>query len=84
MKKKIKLYTWSYCPYCKRATALLKHKNLAFTEIGIDGDPDAFEKLAAKTGQRSVPFIFIEDEFIGGYDELKALEDQNALEKMVL
>jgi glutaredoxin 3 len=80
--KKVKIYTWDYCPFCRRAVSLLTSKDLPFVEIGIDGDSDTFEKLARQTGQRTVPFIFIDDEFIGGYDQLKALGHQKLLEKM--
>jgi len=70
--KQTKIYTWSYCPYCKKAVALLKEKNIDFVEIGIDGDKEKFEELAKATNQRTVPFIFMGDEFIGGYTELES------------
>ena len=83
MDKRVTLYVWSYCPYCKRALALLQQKGIAYEEISIDGDAHAFESLAVQTGQRSVPFIFIDDAFIGGFDQLNALNRENKLEFLI-
>lgn len=83
MKGKVQVYTWRYCPYCKMAIRLLESKGLPYVEIGIDGDQKAYDKLAKQTGQRTVPFIFVQDTFIGGYDQLKALDDRKELENML-
>lgn len=83
MEKRVVLYVWSYCPYCKRAMALLQQKGIPYEELSIDGDAYAFEALAVRTGQRSVPFIFIDDVFIGGYDQLKAMDQEMKLEFLV-
>ncbi|MBF7096397.1 glutaredoxin domain-containing protein [Alkalibacter mobilis] len=81
--KEVKLYTWSYCPYCKRAIALLDKKKIDYVEIGIDGDSQKFNELSLKTGHKSVPFVFINNEFIGGFAELKALNNSSALDKIL-
>ncbi|SHE98300.1 glutaredoxin family protein [Alkalibacter saccharofermentans] len=70
--KQAKIYTWGYCPYCRKALSLLKKKDISFVEIGIDGDRETFEELSKLTGQRTVPFVFIDDEFIGGYSQLES------------
>ncbi|HVN84953.1 MAG TPA: glutaredoxin 3 [Candidatus Binatia bacterium] len=79
----VKVYTTAYCPYCVRAKALLKHKNVPFEEIDV-GDDDALrEQVIRLSGRRTVPQIFIDDRSIGGYDELKALDDAGELDALV-
>ncbi|NTW71458.1 MAG: glutaredoxin [Eubacteriaceae bacterium] len=77
------IYTWSYCSFCNYAKKLLSSKNISFTEINIDNDDDTFQEQALKTGHRTVPFIFIGGKFIGGYTDLKALNDSGKLDLML-
>jgi len=79
MAKKIEIYTWGYCPYCVRAKNLLTEKGMDFTEVSLDGKDDELMKLRERTGQRTVPQIFIDDEFIGGFQELSALNAAGSL-----
>jgi glutaredoxin 3 len=79
MSKKIEIYTWGYCPYCVRAKNLLTDKGMEFTEIPLDGKDDELMKLRDRTGQRTVPQIFIDDVFIGGFQELSALNAAGSL-----
>ena len=81
--KMLKIYTWSYCPYCESAKKLLQQKGYEFDEVVLDGKDDELEELRNKTQQKTVPQIFIEDEFIGGYSELAALETTGELDKKV-
>ena len=74
------MYTKDYCPYCDRAKALLQQKGQEFEEIKLSTSSNEFVELAAKTGMRTVPQIFINDELVGGYDELAALEHQGLLD----
>ncbi len=79
----VKVYTTAYCPYCVRAKALLKHKDVPFEEVDI-GDNDALrEQVIRESGRRTVPQIFIDGEPIGGFDELKALDDDGQLDVML-
>ncbi len=75
---KIEVYTTAYCPFCDAAKELLKKKNLSFTEIDVS-EPEKKEKLKQKTGWRTVPQIFINDQLIGGYQELCELDRQGKL-----
>lgn len=79
MSKKIEIYTWGHCPYCVRAKNLLSEKNMPYTEINLDGKNDELMALRERTGQRTVPQIFIDDEFIGGFSELSALNADGKL-----
>ena len=71
---KVLMYTRTVCPYCDQAKALLKRYNVAIDEINIDSDPSKAAEMIEKSQRRSVPQIFINDEHIGGCDDLVALE----------
>jgi len=75
--KSIKVYTTRVCPYCEHAKRLLKSLDLNYEEIGLDRDPELRAKLSEENGGwRTVPMIFVGEEFIGGFDDLKKLHDR--------
>ena len=81
---KIEIYTWQYCPFCIKAKTLLNKKNIKFTEYKIDGDEAARDEMSVRAnGRRSLPQIFINDEGIGGCDDLYALENENKLDNLL-
>ena len=81
---KVEIYTWQYCPFCIRAKSLLKKKNINFTEYKIDGDEDARELMIERAdGRRTLPQIFIDNEGIGGCDDLYTLENENKLDALL-
>jgi len=75
------IYSSSRCSYCVRAKDLLKHKGLSFTEIFVDQDEQKREEMIAKTNRFTVPQIFIDDQHIGGYDDLYAFDRSGKLTK---
>ncbi|MDP1541063.1 MAG: glutaredoxin 3 [Moraxellaceae bacterium] len=79
----IRIYTTPYCPYCVRAKQLLRHKQAAFEDIDVSDDPGQRQALIALTGQRTVPQIFINDQSIGGCDDLYALERAGRLDALI-
>ncbi|MDB9458040.1 glutaredoxin 3 [Dolichospermum circinale CS-1225] len=80
----VEIYTWSTCPFCLRAKSLLNKKGVNFTEYSIDGDEEARAKMAQRAnGRRSLPQIFINDNHIGGCDDIHALERQGKLDEML-
>ena len=82
---KIEIYTWQYCPFCIKAKNLLNKKNIQFTEYKIDGDEAAREEMSVRaSGRRSLPQIFINNEGIGGCDDLYELEKENKLDNLLL
>ncbi len=84
MTPKVEIYTWTFCPFCIRAKALLRDKGVDFTEYVIDGDESARNEMAKRAnGKRSLPQIFIDGRHIGGCDDLYALERQNQLDKLL-
>ena len=82
--KKVEIYTWQYCPFCIRAKSLLNKKNIEFIEYKIDGDESAREKMSQRAnGKRSLPQIFIDNNSIGGCDDLYSLEEENKLDSLI-
>ena len=81
---KVEIYTWQYCPFCIRAKSLLKKKNINFTEYKIDGDEDARALMTERaSGRRTLPQIFIDNEGIGGCDDLYTLENEKKLDALL-
>ncbi len=83
MQPRIEIYTWSRCPFCIRAKALLDKKGVEYTEYCIDGDEAARSEMAERAGRKSLPQIFIDDQHIGGCDDLHALERKGSLNDLL-
>lgn len=80
IKAKVEIYTWQTCPYCIRAKLLLWWKGVNYTEYKIDGDEAARAKMAERAnGRRTVPQIFINNQHVGGCDDLYQLDAQGHL-----
>ena len=77
------IYTTQFCPYCIRAKTLLKEKGVNFNEIKVDNKPQLRAEMMKKSGQRTVPQIWIADRHIGGCDDLYALERSNTLDALL-
>jgi GrxC family glutaredoxin len=77
----VKMYTTNWCPYCRFAKRLLNEKGVDFKEINIDVLGLSREDLAKITGGMTVPQIVINNEAIGGYDNLWALDQSGELDK---
>lgn len=82
--QEIRVYTTKVCSYCHAAKRLLSQRGLAFVEIDLTNDPTLRQKLSAENnGYRTVPMIFIGERFIGGFDDLNALDRSGELVSMV-
>jgi len=73
----------SMCSYCQRAKALLRKKNLAFTEISVQTDDKLRQEIVSRAGRTSVPQIFFGDTHIGGCDDLYELEYDGKLDQLL-
>ena len=82
---KILMYSTGICPYCIRAEQLLKRKGVVDLEkVRVDLDPSRRQEMLDKTGgQRTVPQIFIGDTYVGGCDELYALDHEGKLDPLL-
>ena len=82
--KNVTIYTGPYCNYCDAAKRLLIRNNVPYKEINVaevDGAKDEMIKKA--NGKKTIPQIFFNDEHIGGYDEVRALEKEKKLQDLV-
>ncbi len=77
------MYTKANCPYCDWAKQLLEAKHASYTEIRIDIETDKREEMERLSGRRTVPQIFINDQAIGGFDDLSALAKSGQLNKLL-
>ncbi|WP_320663389.1 glutaredoxin 3 [Prochlorococcus sp. MIT 1223] len=81
---KVEIYTWRFCPFCIRAKELLKKKKVDYIEYAIDGDNEARSVMSARAnGRTTVPQIFINNNGIGGCDELYQLEQNEDLDQLL-
>lgn len=81
---KVKIYTTTVCPYCNSAKNLFKNLKVDYDEINLDSDPDLRAKLSMENnGWRTVPMIFINDKFIGGFDDTNKLYKDGSLLKLL-
>lgn len=84
IKANVEIYTWQTCPYCIRAKFLLWRKGVDFTEYKIDGDNQARQAMSERAhGKRTVPQIFINNQHIGGCDDLHALDAKSQLDPLL-
>jgi glutaredoxin 3 len=72
------------CPFCVMAKQLLDRKGVAYTEIRVDLDPTKRQEMMKKSRQRTVPQIFINDESIGGYTDLVAINNSKRLDSLLV
>lgn len=78
------IYTVDYCPYCKKAKALLDKKEVKYKEIDITHQPEMREKLVEMTGGRdTVPQVFINGVSVGGSTDIEQLNSQGKLDEML-
>lgn len=75
----ITIYTTKTCMYCNLAKNLLIEKKIQFKEINVENDLTTFNELIKKTNSKTVPQIFINEKFIGGYTELYELFKMNKI-----
>tara|TARA_Y100001970_G_C14085054_1_gene776841 strand:- start:151 stop:399 length:249 start_codon:yes stop_codon:yes gene_type:complete len=79
----VKIYTTNWCPSCVAAKNLLKNENIDFEEINIEEEGISRQKLLEISGKYTVPQIVIKDQYIGGYDDLLSLYQNDKLEELL-
>ncbi|WP_266160496.1 glutaredoxin 3 [Dyella silvatica] len=81
---KIEMYSKTVCPYCVNAKNLLKAKGLTWSEVLVDTDPEQFKIMLERSGnRRTVPQIFINDQHVGGFDDLVAADRSGKLAELL-
>ncbi|MDC3008267.1 glutaredoxin 3 [Candidatus Pelagibacter sp.] len=82
--KNVTIYTGPYCNYCDAAKRLLTRNNVQYKEINVAEVEGAKDEMIKKAnGKKTIPQIFFDDQHIGGYDEVRALEKENKLQGML-
>lgn len=80
----VTIYSSNYCPFCIRAKQLLDSKKVKYKEIVVDGQPAVRAEMSRLAGGRtSVPQIWISNTYVGGCDELLALDRSGKLDSLL-
>ena len=80
----VMMYTTASCPYCIHAERLLTRKGVTNIErVRVDLDPKRRLEMMQKTGHRTVPQIYIGERYVGGFDELAALDHAGKLDPLL-
>jgi len=77
------IYTLRGCPFCVRAKGLLDSKGREYREIDVTADWDERRRVSGRSGHRTFPQIFVGEAFVGGCDELYALDRAGKLDPML-
>ena len=82
--KSVTIYTGPLCNYCDAAKRLLIRNNVEFKEINIATVEGAMDEMITKAkGKRTIPQIFFDEQHMGGYDDVRALEKENKLQDLL-
>ena len=79
----VKIYTTTYCPYCKRAKGLFESLQIPYEEIDVENNHELREKLIETHNWQTVPMIFVGETFVGGCDDLFKLHGENKLLSLI-
>ncbi|MDE0746133.1 MAG: glutaredoxin 3 [Porticoccaceae bacterium] len=77
------LYGTRFCPYCTAARHLLSAKGVNYEDISVDSDMNLRREIMEKSGQRTVPQIWIGEKHVGGYSELQQIETLGQLDALL-
>ena len=77
------MYKKDPCPFCDRAINFMNAKGITYEVIDLTGRPEEIDRIKNETGWRTVPIILINGELIGGYTDLKALDDEGKLDELL-
>jgi len=80
---RVLMYTTAICPYCVNAKKLLAQKGASVEEIRVDQNPQLRNEMMQKSGQRTVPQIWIDELHVGGFTDLWALDKQGKLDGLL-
>jgi glutaredoxin 3 len=80
---KVTVYTKRNCPYCVRAKALLSKKGVSYEEISVEENDELRTWLVERSGQMTVPQVFVGDRPLGGFSDVDALEREGRLDAIL-
>lgn len=79
----IKIYSAKYCPFCRMAIDTLFRQGVSFEVIDISDDQETKEQLIERTGCKTIPQIFVKEQFIGGSSDLDQLILEGKFEQLL-
>jgi glutaredoxin 3 len=79
----VTVYTGNFCGYCTQVKALLERRGIPYTELSVEDEPGLRERLLARSGRRTLPQVFVGERYIGGADELRALDASGELNQLL-
>ncbi len=79
----VEIYTKNWCGYCRMAMALLDKFDIEYTNIDVTSDPAMEQEMIQRSGRRTVPQVFFNNESIGGFTELANLSAKTDLRELV-
>ncbi len=82
-KAKVVIYSKDPCPYCVNAKRLLSNKGIAWEEIDLTDKPEEMQKIKDQWNWKTVPIIVINGKLIGGYSDMKALNEEGKLDALL-
>lgn len=79
----VKIYTRPGCGYCTAAEDLLRRKGIAYEreDVGFGGPRRRW--LRDATGRSTVPQVFVNGRPVGGYTDLRALDERGELDRLL-
>ena len=80
---KVEIYTKSWCPYCARAKDHLDRKGVRYEEIDVTDDSVRELEMTGRSARQTVPQIFVDDQHLGGHDDLIAAEHSGHLDRLL-
>lgn len=80
---KVLMYKKDPCPYCDRAINFMNARGIEYEVIDLTNQQDEIDRIKQETGWRTVPIILIDGQLIGGYTDLKALDDEGKLMELL-
>ncbi len=83
MSANVKIYTTDWCGYCSAALSLLKSKGVQFEKIDVHGNAKLRRWLVETTGRTTVPQVFINGESVGGFTDIRDLDERGILDEMI-
>ena len=82
MAKEVTVYTMNRCPFCLQLKLFLKRQGVEFTEINTSENPEVLKMLQDETSFLTLPQVFVEDNFLGGYDNIIDLHQKGKFKRI--
>ena len=79
----VTVYTSSFCGHCMRVLDLLQRRGIEYTEISVEDEPQIRDELVARSGRRSLPQIYLGERYLGGAEELAAMDRSGELDRLL-